>query len=189
MILCPLMWYGNAREHDMDFGQFCIMFRSIFLEGFARPFAGVRLILRKLVRRFRSLGGELRLRSGVSRIQVENGRAVGVVLDNGEELEARNVLSSAGMVETMRLERRRRCADESHQAGQMSFIEIDFHTRSAAAATGARPDDRLLQRQRTVSLGAAAGRALRPAVGRDLFAQQLPVRRRGDARRCDARSR
>ena len=50
MLLCPLMWYGNAREHDMDFGQFCIMFRSIFMEGFARPFAGVRLILKNLVR-------------------------------------------------------------------------------------------------------------------------------------------
>ena len=36
MLLCPLMWYGNAREHDMDWGQFCIMFRSIFLEGFAK---------------------------------------------------------------------------------------------------------------------------------------------------------
>ncbi len=32
MLLCPLMWYGNAREQDMDFGQFSIMFRSIFLE-------------------------------------------------------------------------------------------------------------------------------------------------------------
>ena len=73
MILCPIMWYGNARERDMDFGQFCIMFRSIFLEGFARPLAGVRLILRNLVRRFRSLGGELRLRSGVSQIQIEEG--------------------------------------------------------------------------------------------------------------------
>ena len=61
MLLCPLMWYGNAREHDMDFGQFCIMFRAIFLEGFARPFAGVRLILKNLVRKFRGLGGELRL--------------------------------------------------------------------------------------------------------------------------------
>ena len=20
MLLCPLMWYGNAREHDMDWG-------------------------------------------------------------------------------------------------------------------------------------------------------------------------
>ena len=40
MLLCPLMWYGNPREHDMDYGQFCIMFRSIFMEGFARPHAG-----------------------------------------------------------------------------------------------------------------------------------------------------
>jgi hypothetical protein len=24
MLLCPLMWYGNAREHDMDWGQFSI---------------------------------------------------------------------------------------------------------------------------------------------------------------------
>ena len=57
MLLCPLMWYGNAREHDMDFGQFCIMFRSIFMEGLARPLAGVRLILKNLVRRYRELGG------------------------------------------------------------------------------------------------------------------------------------
>ncbi len=30
-------WYGNAREDDMDYGQFCIMFRSIFLEGLPDP--------------------------------------------------------------------------------------------------------------------------------------------------------
>ncbi|MBI2480687.1 MAG: NAD(P)/FAD-dependent oxidoreductase, partial [Planctomycetia bacterium] len=122
MLLCPLMWYGNAREHDMDFGQFCIMFRSIFMEGFARPFAGVRLILKNLVRRFRSLGGELKLRSGVERIKVKDGRAIGVVLDSGEELEGRHVLSSAGLVETIRL-----CEDitevDDHRAGQMSFTE------------------------------------------------------------------
>ena len=37
MLICPLMWYGNAREDDMDFGQFCIMFRACYLEGFGRP--------------------------------------------------------------------------------------------------------------------------------------------------------
>ncbi|MEZ6102120.1 MAG: NAD(P)/FAD-dependent oxidoreductase [Pirellulaceae bacterium] len=122
MLLCPLMWYGNAREDDMDFGQFCIMFRSIFVEGLARPLAGVRLILKNLIRRFRQLGGELRLRAGVERIHVEDGRAVGVVLDNGTELRARNILSSAGWVETMRL-----CDDgqpvDVDQAGKMSFVE------------------------------------------------------------------
>ncbi len=122
MILCPLMWYGNAREEDMDYGQFCIMFRSIFLEGFARPFKGVRLILRALVRRFRSLGGELKLRSGVARIKVDGDHAVGVVLDNGQEIYAKRILSSAGIVETQRL-----CEDISSEtvvrAGQLSFIE------------------------------------------------------------------
>lgn len=103
MLLCPLMWYGNARPHDMDFGPFSILFRSIFLEGLGRPRVGVRLILKNLVRKFRSLGGELRLRSGVERIVVEDGRATGVVLDDGERLEARRVISSAGAAETLRL--------------------------------------------------------------------------------------
>jgi len=122
MLLCPLMWYGNAREDDMDFGQFCIMFRACYLEGFGRPYKGVRVILKNLVRKFRGLGGELKLRHGVSRIHVDNGRAVGVVLDDGTEIEGRRILSSAGSVETMRL-----CDDvstvEVARAGQLSFIE------------------------------------------------------------------
>jgi phytoene dehydrogenase-like protein len=122
MLLCPLMWYGNAREHDMDWGQFCIMFRSIFLEGLSRPFAGVRLILRNLIKRFRALGGELRLRSGVSRIRVEGNRAAGVLLDTGEELSARRIVSSAGRLETLRL-----CDDistvDDSTGGELSFIE------------------------------------------------------------------
>ncbi|HYM99855.1 MAG TPA: NAD(P)-binding protein, partial [Aestuariivirgaceae bacterium] len=103
MLLCPLMWYGNAREDDMDWGQFCIMFRAIYLEGMGRPHAGIRLILKNLVRRFRGLGGELKLRSGVARIVMDGERAVGVVLDNGQQLSANHILSSAGAVETLRL--------------------------------------------------------------------------------------
>lgn len=122
MLLCPLMWYGNAREEDMDYGQFCIMFRACYLEGFARPFKGVRVILKNLVRKFRGLGGELKLRSGVSRIHVEDGRAVGVVLDDGTEIAGRRILSSAGTIETLRL-----CDDITEvdvaTAGQLSFIE------------------------------------------------------------------
>ncbi len=122
MLFCPLMWYGNAREDDMDWGQFSIMFRAIFLEGMARPFRGVRLILKNLVRKFRELGGELKLRSGISRIHVAGDHAAGVVLDNGQELQARVILSSAGIVETLRL-----CDDlssaEPARAGQLSFVE------------------------------------------------------------------
>ena len=30
MIFCPVMYYGSAEEQDMDYGQFSIMFRSLF---------------------------------------------------------------------------------------------------------------------------------------------------------------
>lgn len=122
MLFCPLMYYGSARECDMDFAQFCIMFRSIFLEGLGRPAAGVRLILKTMVRRFRALGGELRLRAGVSRLVVKDGAVERLLLDNGTEITARNVLSSAGWCETMRL-----CGEEGSvevsPSGQLSFCE------------------------------------------------------------------
>lgn len=122
MLFCPLMYYGSAREGDMDFAQFSIMFRSIFMEGLARPAAGVRLILKTLVRRFRALGGVLRLRSGVSGLVIEDSAVTRLVLDDGAEITARNVLSSAGWCETMRL-----CGDGSDDdaalSGQLSFCE------------------------------------------------------------------
>lgn len=133
MIFCPLLFYGGAREHDMDFGQFSIMFRSVFLEGLARPQAGIRLILRKLVKRFKALGGELRLRCGVDRIAVRDDAVERVVLEDGTELRAKSVLSSAGWPETMRL-----CSrvepPERHAAGRLSFLEtisiLDTQPRS-----------------------------------------------------------
>lgn len=122
MIFCPLLYYGGPRQRDMDFGQFSIMFRSIFLEGLARPFNGVRLILKRLVRKYKELGGELKLRAGVARFGVKEGQIRSVCLDDGTELEARQILSSAGWRETMRL-----CDQQealaSHPPGELSFIE------------------------------------------------------------------
>ncbi|MDR3233878.1 MAG: NAD(P)/FAD-dependent oxidoreductase [Planctomycetaceae bacterium] len=124
MIFCPLLYYGGAKERDMEFGQFCVMFRSIFLEGFARPFDGVRLILKKLLNKFKMLGGELRLRCGVDRIFSKEERVERVKLQDGSEIEAKNVLSCAGWQETMQL-----CdlpaASEPRpvNAGQLGFIE------------------------------------------------------------------
>jgi len=62
MVFCPLMFYGNAQENDIEFGQFVIMFKGIYCEGFARPQAGVRQILDVLVRKYRGCGGELKMR-------------------------------------------------------------------------------------------------------------------------------
>lgn len=122
MIFCPLLYYGGAREQDMEFGQFCVMFRSIFLEGFARPFDGVRHILLKLLKKFRNLGGELRLRCGVEQIVSDGDSVDRIILDNGEEIRAKRYLSSAGWPETMKL-----CGlpDAAAQlpAGKLGFIE------------------------------------------------------------------
>ncbi len=120
MLLCPLMWYGNAQEDDMAWGAFSIMFNSIFVEGFARPLAGVRLILKNLVRRYRELGGELKLRCGVDRIHIEEGRARGVILDDGTQLTGNRVVSSAGWVETMRM------CDDIRRSGNMQPGELSF---------------------------------------------------------------
>jgi phytoene dehydrogenase-like protein len=126
MLFCPLMFYGSARPCDMDFSQFVIMFKSIFEQGFARPFDGVRRILKTLVRQFKELGGELKLRHGVSRIDLQNGKAAGVVLDDGTVIEADNVLSSAGVIETERLCRSEPAPVGIEHAGELSFNETIY---------------------------------------------------------------
>lgn len=122
MIFCPLMFYGSATPRDMDFSQFVIMFKSIFYEGFGRPFDGIRLILKRLVRHFKSLGGQLKLRAGVSEIREEDGRAKAVILDDGTEITANNVLSSAGAAETMRMIDST-TAPSNPTPGDISFVE------------------------------------------------------------------
>lgn len=130
MLFCPLMFYGSATPHDMDFSQFVIMFKSVLCEGFGRPYAGVRPIFKHLVRKFKSEGGELRLRAGVQQIDCDGQRALGVTLDDGTQLQARNILSSAGAAETLQM-----CHDASQDTaqpplsmgrvvpGEISFVE------------------------------------------------------------------
>lgn len=124
MIFCPLMYYGSAREHDTDFDQFSIMFRALFLEGFARPFEGVRAIIRVLLAKFRAAGGERRMRCGVARIVARAGAAAALVLDNGAEITADHVLSSIGAPETARLIQPETSAPAAAiPPGRLSFVE------------------------------------------------------------------
>jgi phytoene dehydrogenase-like protein len=127
MLLCPVMFYGGAQEHDIDWGSFSVLFRAIFLEGLARPRGGIRVVLKHLVRKFKELGGELRLRAGVARIVNHRSRATAIVLDDGTELATNQILSSAGWNETLRLWQPMDDASLQdrtvNQAGQMTFIE------------------------------------------------------------------
>lgn len=157
MLLCPLMYYGCAQEHEMDFTQFVTMFKSIFLEGFARPRSGVRSIIKTLVKKYRSCGGKLKMNCGVENINIQKDQATGVTLQTGDTLTADVILSCAGFFETMRL-----CNDHHQpvpksETGRVSFVETigvldclpQHHGHEAAIVffndspsfTYARPDD------------------------------------------------
>lgn len=125
MLLCPLMYYGNAREKDMDFDQFVILWKAIFEEGFGRPFEGVRVIIRALLQRYRELGGRRRMKCGVRRLHAKSNKIVSVELESGEILTADHVISTAGHAETLRM-----CEDSARntqnalpETGALSFIE------------------------------------------------------------------
>lgn len=123
MLFCPVMYYGSAQEHDMDYGQFAIMFRSLFFEGFARPFEGVRVIVRLLQDKYRSLGGLRKMKCGVQRIHTDGQRACALTLDNGTTLTADRILSTAGAVETARLCEDQPADAEADNIGQLGYAE------------------------------------------------------------------
>lgn len=127
MLFCPVMYYGSAQEHDMEFGQFVIMFKALFFEGFARPFEGVRVILRVLLEKYRTAGGERRMKCGVQTIRSQGGAATALVLDSGEEITADQIISSVGAPETERLMADRVAghggADAALPVGRLSFVE------------------------------------------------------------------
>ncbi len=123
MLFCPVMYYGSAQEHDMDYGQFAIMFRSLFFEGFARPFDGVRVIIKLLQDKYRSLGGIRKMKCGIRKIHTSGRKATAIELDSGATITADRIISTAGAVETARL-----CDDQPADAaadniGQLSFTE------------------------------------------------------------------
>ncbi|MDR1590485.1 MAG: NAD(P)/FAD-dependent oxidoreductase [Puniceicoccales bacterium] len=121
MLLLPTLYYGSARENDVTWGQFVILFRSIFLEGFARPFDGIRKILTILLQKFQELGGEKRLRCEVQRIKTANGQVMGVVLADGKIIECDHVLSTIGYPETVKLYDGENF--KTTPKGQLSFCE------------------------------------------------------------------
>lgn len=122
MLLLPLLYYGSPTPDDVEWSSFIILFKSLYEEGFARPDGGVRRVLDLLLNRYKDLGGELRMRAGVQRILHGPDGVRGVVLDDGTELLADVVISSAGFVETMRLTEEAHTTQEA-DIGPLSFVE------------------------------------------------------------------
>jgi phytoene dehydrogenase-like protein len=126
MLMCVPLYYGSAQENDMDFGQFAMLFQAVFFEGLARPYEGIRRILRLLVDKYRQAGGERRMNCGVRSIVARNGRVEALVMESGEEVGADTVLSSIGRVETEALSGGGEAGAGSASrsvAGRVTFVE------------------------------------------------------------------
>lgn len=66
--------------------------------GYAR--GGMGSISKALTQSFQAAGGEVRMGQGVEKILVRNGRATGVMLDNGEEIRGVRVISNMDVKRT-----------------------------------------------------------------------------------------
>lgn len=126
MLLLPVFCYGSAQQNDMDWFLFIVIFKSIFLEGLARPYEGIRQIIRVLLEKYRSLNGKRKMKCGVKRILIRENKAYGLELDSGEKITADKIISSIGLIETTLLYAN---AEAMHnqglesKIGQISFIE------------------------------------------------------------------
>jgi len=127
MLLCPLMLYGNCEEHDMDYSQFVIMFRAVYLEGFFRPAGTVKNLLDMLLDHFKELGGEIRFGACVDSLLKKNHKVQGVRLQSGEEIMAEKIISTIGLPATMDiLPDSLDPPKENSYIGRMSFVESIF---------------------------------------------------------------
>jgi phytoene dehydrogenase-like protein len=66
-----------------------------YLEGAYYPLGGGFAIPRAFVRALRRQGGEIRLKTSIERVLLEDGRAIGVRLTDGTEIRAQIVISNA----------------------------------------------------------------------------------------------
>ena len=72
-----------------------------YMRGAFYPEGGGQMIAARLIEAIRAYGGAVRTRTPVARVRVENGRAVGVQLANGECIAAAAVVSNADLKRTV----------------------------------------------------------------------------------------
>jgi phytoene dehydrogenase-like protein len=129
MLMCPLQFYGSSWPNDMDFRQMATMYKALFLEGFARPYGGVRTIINSLEKRLLQLPVDIFYQSPVDKIIQRGGKACGVLVKE-VEYTAEHIFSSAGLVETNNLISSNNDSPigaNNDQVGALAFVECLMH--------------------------------------------------------------
>ena len=93
--------------------------------GYARGAMGA--VSNALAGAFQAAGGELRTEAGVEKIKVVNGKAVGVGLENGEEINARTVVSAMDVKRTFLT-----CMDEADVNREFRKRVANFKIRGSS---------------------------------------------------------
>ena len=71
-----------------------------YWEGGNYPVGGSRMIAETIIPGIQSNGGKVILSCGVQKVMIKKGSAIGVLLDNGDEIMSKMVISSAGVKNT-----------------------------------------------------------------------------------------
>jgi prolycopene isomerase len=100
--LLGTLWpYVGLPPSRVSFVYFATMLMSYVADGAYYCRGSFQRLADALADTVRESGGEVLLRSSVRRIAVEDGRVQGVVLENGQRVESRQVLSNADALQTV----------------------------------------------------------------------------------------
>ncbi|MBO4619871.1 MAG: NAD(P)/FAD-dependent oxidoreductase [Victivallales bacterium] len=139
-LLClPVFFFGNAWGDQMPFSAFATLFKSIFIEGFARPQDGMRPVIEHLTSRLLETGAKLHLGCGVTKINLDNSGKFQSILENsGQIFTADCCLSTIGAVETRKLlgDADAPAPLSNAQPGEVQFVESFFELDDAPAVYG-----------------------------------------------------
>jgi prolycopene isomerase len=99
-VLATLWPYLGLPPSRLSFHYFAMMLTSYLDEGAWYCRGSFQRLARAFVHALERDGGELLLKSTVRRVRVEQGRVAGVVLENGQQIDAPIVVSGADALQT-----------------------------------------------------------------------------------------
>lgn len=96
---------GQYGDHGMAPGESSFAIQSVvnkhYWKGGAFPVGGCQRIAETIIPVIEKAGGAVAIRAGVEKIIVENGKATGVLMEDGTVLNAPMIVSGAGYLNTM----------------------------------------------------------------------------------------
>ena len=101
-VLSGYWGYVGMPPSEISFMFMASTLAAYVRRGAAFPKGRSQALSNAFLARFEELGGEARMNCGVQRITTSNGRVTGVITEDGEEIEARWIVSNADPIATCR---------------------------------------------------------------------------------------